>query len=210
MARRNDHSREELTRLTLDTVKLFLDKHPLEELSLRKIAADIGYVPSTLINLFGSLGGLLLAANAETLDELHRLSTIAVKNEKNPRMALLKLARITLAFARRHPQRWQMVFTRKATGQGETPDWYQMRINRLFALLTEQLSRLGSVKNLQKLHLASRVLWAGIHGICLQEVEDRLFTDNITTGEQMLGSLLENYLDHWAKSVQTKSAVAPA
>lgn len=47
MARRNDHTREELVSMTLEQVKNFLADHPHHALSLRKVAAMIGYVPST-------------------------------------------------------------------------------------------------------------------------------------------------------------------
>lgn len=39
MARRNDHTREELVNMTLEQVKNFLNQHPHHELSLRKVAA---------------------------------------------------------------------------------------------------------------------------------------------------------------------------
>ncbi|NVO99037.1 TetR/AcrR family transcriptional regulator, partial [Photobacterium damselae subsp. damselae] len=42
MARRNDHTREELVNMTLEQVKNFLNEHPHHELSLRKVAAMIG------------------------------------------------------------------------------------------------------------------------------------------------------------------------
>ena len=70
MARRNDHTREELVSLTLKTVKEFLGSHSYHELSLRKIATMIGYVPSTLVNVFGNYNLLLLHVVAQTLDEL--------------------------------------------------------------------------------------------------------------------------------------------
>ena len=70
MARRNDHTREELVALTLETVKEFLKDNSYHELSLRKIATMIGYVPSTLVNVFGNYNLLLLHAVAQTLDEL--------------------------------------------------------------------------------------------------------------------------------------------
>ena len=70
MARRNDHTREELISITLNTVKEFLNDNSYHELSLRKVANMIGYVPSTLVNVFGSYNLLLLHAVAQTLDEL--------------------------------------------------------------------------------------------------------------------------------------------
>ena len=60
MARRNDHTREELIELALEQVKTFLADHSYRELSLRQVAAMIGYAPSTLVNLFGSYNLLLL------------------------------------------------------------------------------------------------------------------------------------------------------
>ncbi len=82
MARRNDHTREELVALTLDRVKQFLDTHSYHELSLRKVATMIGYVPSTLVNVFGNYNLLLLHVVAQTLDELAQEAQQAVKSTK--------------------------------------------------------------------------------------------------------------------------------
>lgn len=38
MARRNDHSHQEIREMALDNVKLFLNEHSHHELSLRKLA----------------------------------------------------------------------------------------------------------------------------------------------------------------------------
>lgn len=81
MARRNDHTREELINLTLTTVKNFLDENSYHELSLRKIANMIGYVPSTLVNIFGNYNLLLLHAVAQTLDELSQEALNATKQK---------------------------------------------------------------------------------------------------------------------------------
>ncbi len=89
MARRNDHTREELVNLTLTTVKDFLDENSYHELSLRKIANMIGYVPSTLVNIFGNYNLLLLHAVAQTLDELQQEAVKATKNSKDAHQAYL-------------------------------------------------------------------------------------------------------------------------
>ncbi len=199
MARRNDHSKDELQRLTLATVKDFLRLHPAQELSLRKVAKLIGYSPATVINSFGSYSDLLLAANAETLDELHLLSTVAIREEKHPQPALKKLARIQLGFARKYPYRWQLAFEHRIPVHKELPDWHQMRINRLFALFTEQLSRIEGRRNLQNIHIASRVIWAGVHGICLLAAGKGVISEKHTSGEQLIDSLLDNYMMSWAR-----------
>ena len=198
MARRNEHTREELQQLALRATRDFLLHYPPHELSLRKIARLIGYSPATVINSFGSYGQLLLAANADTLDEVHYLSRMAVKDETNPQQAMRKLARIYLGYARKYPHRWRLAFEHKVTDKDYVPEWQQQRINRLFALFTEQLSRCAAGKrSLQDIHIASRVIWAGVHGICLLSTEGGVVSEKNSSGEQMLDSLLSNYLSHW-------------
>ena len=62
MARRKDHSPEELKALVIEAVLGFLQEQPAEKLSLRQLAKMVGYSPGTLINLFGSYAHLILAA----------------------------------------------------------------------------------------------------------------------------------------------------
>ncbi len=201
MARRNDHTRDELQRLTLKVVKDFLTLYPPQEMSLRKVAKLIGYAPATVINTFGSYGDLLLAANAETLDELHSLSAAAVRNETQPRTALRKLARIYLAYARKYPHRWHLAFEHRIPDQKVLPEWQKSRIDRLFALFAEQLSRTGARKSLQDIHIASRVLWAGVHGICLLAAGGAVLQEKNATGEQMLDMFLNSFLESYTQPV---------
>ena len=70
MARRKDHTPEELKALVLGQVLEFLQHEPADNLSLRKLAKMVGYSPGTLLNLFGSYAHLILAANALTLDQI--------------------------------------------------------------------------------------------------------------------------------------------
>ncbi|MCL6268579.1 WHG domain-containing protein [Sansalvadorimonas sp. 2012CJ34-2] len=208
MARRNDHSKDELQRLALATVKDFLNLYPSQDLSLRKVAKLIGYSPATIINCFGSYGDLLLAANAETLDELHLLSNVAVREEVYPQVALRKLARIQLGFARKYPHRWQLAFEHRIPVHKALPEWHQMRIDRLFALFTEQLSRIEGRKKLQDIHIASRVIWAGVHGICLLAAGGGVISEKHTSGEQMIDSLLDNYLKSWVSNGQLSTTTS--
>ena len=200
MARRNDHSKDELQRLALTAVKNFLSIYPPQDLSLRKVAKLIGYAPATVINTFGSYGELLQAANSETLDELHTLSAIAIRDENNPQIALRKLSRVYLAYARKYPYRWHLAFEHRIPDQKVLPEWQKSRIDRLFALFTEQLSRSSALsspgvkRNLQDIHIASRVVWAGVHGICLLSAGGGALQEKHATGEQMLDSFLQNYM----------------
>ncbi len=205
MAKRNDHSKEELQRMTLAAAKQFLTSQPVENMSLRKLAKSVGYAPATLLKVFGSYANLLQMANAEVLDELHELSCAAVRGEHRPRTALRKLSQVHLTYVRQYPYRWLLVFEHRMPDKVPVPEWKESRINRLFSLFAEQLSRARRRDSLQSIHIASRVLWAGVHGICLLSVSGGVFREKYITGEQMLALFLDNFMDSHFSTNKTDS-----
>jgi hypothetical protein len=44
---------------------------------------------------------------------------------------------------------------------------------------------------------ASRVLWAGVHGITLLSVDDKFFTSEPIDGGVLIKDLISNYLKSW-------------
>ena len=54
MARRKDHTHEQIQALAIAALQQHLAEQPLGNMSLRKLARRIGYSPGTLINVFGS------------------------------------------------------------------------------------------------------------------------------------------------------------
>ncbi|USD64453.1 TetR-like C-terminal domain-containing protein [Vibrio sp. SCSIO 43136] len=196
MARRNDHTREELIALTLENVKNFLSEHPHHELSLRKVANMIGYVPSTLVNVFGNYNLLLLRAVAQTLDELAEEAGNAVANAQSPIEALHKLAHCYHDFAMAHPYRWQLIFQHTMNGE-ELPEWQSERINGMTGMLESLLRPIIPAQADTSVEHASRVLWAGVHGITLLSVDDKFFSASPIEGKVLIDNLLRNYLSEW-------------
>ncbi|GEM74820.1 TetR/AcrR family transcriptional regulator [Vibrio sagamiensis] len=196
MARRNDHTREELIKLTLITVKNFLSEHSYHELSLRKVANMIGYVPSTLVNVFGNYNLLLLHVVAQTIDELQAESFEAINKSTDIRQTLFELAFCYHNFAQRHPYRWQLVFEHDMNG-AELPQWHAKRINDMTGMLESLLAQLAPNKSAPEILQASRVLWSGVHGITLLSVDDKFFTDTPIDGKELINNLLSNYLNSW-------------
>ncbi|MCE0494679.1 TetR/AcrR family transcriptional regulator [Vibrio salinus] len=196
MARRNDHTREELINLTLNTVKEFLNDHSYHELSLRKIANMIGYVPSTLVNIFGNYNLLLLHAVAQTLDELAMEAKAVVCPSQSPTDALKELAYCYHSFALRYPYRWQLIFEHNMNGE-TLPDWQTERINTMTTMLEGLLKQIGPTHSEEEVIKASRVLWAGVHGITLLSVDDKFFAGTNVDGKALIDNLLTQYLKTW-------------
>lgn len=196
MARRNDHTREELVALTLDRVKQFLDTHSYHELSLRKVATMIGYVPSTLVNVFGNYNLLLLHVVAQTLDELAQEAHQAVKSTTYPKDALYQLAYCYHDFAKRNPYRWQLIFEHNMNGE-MLPEWQAQRINNMTSMLEDLLKVIAPLRSEQEVLQASRVLWSGVHGITILSVDDKFFANEPIDGNALINNLLNHYLANW-------------
>ncbi|WP_033928682.1 TetR/AcrR family transcriptional regulator [Vibrio cholerae] len=196
MARRNDHTREELVALTLDRVKQFLDTHSYHELSLRKVATMIGYVPSTLVNVFGNYNLLLLHVVAQTLDELAQEAQQAVKSTTYPKDALYQLAYCYHDFAKRNPYRWQLIFEHNMNGE-MLPEWQAQRINNMTNMLEDLLKVIAPLRSEQEVLQASRVLWSGVHGITILSVDDKFFANEPIDGNALINNLLNHYLANW-------------
>ncbi|WP_158107583.1 TetR/AcrR family transcriptional regulator [Vibrio furnissii] len=196
MARRNDHTREELVSLTLKTVKEFLGSHSYHELSLRKIATMIGYVPSTLVNVFGNYNLLLLHVVAQTLDELSSEAKAVVCQGKDPEQALYKLAYCYHDFAQKNPHRWQLIFEHNMNGE-ELPEWQAERIDTMTSMLEGLLKVIAPQRSDSEILRTSRVLWSGVHGITLLSVDDKFFASEPIDGKALIEDLLSNYLANW-------------
>lgn len=196
MARRNDHTREELVSLTLKTVKEFLGSHSYHELSLRKIATMIGYVPSTLVNVFGNYNLLLLHVVAQTLDELSSEAKAVVSLCKDPEQALYQLAYCYHDFAQKNPYRWQLIFEHNMNGE-VLPEWQAERIDTMTSMLEGLLKVIAPQRSDSEILRTSRVLWSGVHGITLLSVDDKFFAAEPIDGKALIEDLLSNYLANW-------------
>lgn len=196
MARRNQHSREELQALAVHAVRELVAEQGLAKLSVRKVAERIRYTPGMLYHVFANLDDLILHANAATLDAL--LAEIETVNTGSPQQALHHMASAYLALAREQTALWQMVFMHRMQKAAPVPDWYQQRTASLFAQVEQQMARLADGQSAQAIHLAARTLWSSVHGIAVLAAENKLDVAGDVDEQAMLDSLLENYLNTWA------------
>lgn len=196
MARRNDHTHHEIRHMALENVKVFLDEHSHHELSLRKLAKSIGYVPSTLVNIFGSYNLLLLRAIAQTLDEIMLQVNQGLENSATPEEALKAIAYCYYNFAQQHPNRWRLVFQHNMNGEA-LPDWQENRISQMMNVLEEIIKTINPTKAQSEIEQSSRVIWASVHGITLLSLDDLLFSSTPIDGHLLIDNLLLNYINQW-------------
>ncbi|MAS24921.1 MAG: TetR family transcriptional regulator [Oceanospirillaceae bacterium] len=216
MPRRQDHTAQELTEMAIQAVAAHLQSAPASQLSLRKVARDIGYSPGTLINLFGSYDLLLLAFNARTLDAIqHQLLSAIQQSAKNSSNSVIDqlaaAAGCYCDYARSHQHAWRLLFEHRLADDQPLPDWQAQRIATLFTLIEDSLRRLNPEASSTACQTAARVIWSGVHGIATLMLDNKLFMASAdhnpdsaaTHSEQLIRSLLQHYLTDWCQHHQT-------
>lgn len=180
MARRADHTREELKELILAASSQIIASEGFTDLTARRIAQDIGYAPGTIYNVFGSMEDIYLALNAQTLDRLYDVLRSPACNDPSlpPLENLKRMARIYEAFAREHHNHWLMLFNSRLPDQRQEEEWYQSKIDRLFGplenLLTPLISPVKNDDNTRQIKIATRTLFSAVHGMCFLQETGRL------------------------------------
>ncbi len=199
MARRSDHTRDELREMAVTAAEQLLDKKGIAALSARKVAAAIGYSVGALYLVFKNLDDLCWHINARTMERL--LEALKEGEKGDPRAVLKGYARVYLSFAEALPHRWSLMFEHQAPDGILAPDWVEASIDALFSGVEQQLQLLHPKADPQAVRLAARTLWGGVHGIALLKLRGKLFLSEPDSARQMMDSLIDRYLDGWAEEV---------
>jgi len=194
MARRSDHSREELREMAITAAEQIVVEQGYEGLSARKVAAAIGYTVGTLYLVFENLDDLILHINARTLDRLHANMNASQTQFNDASDRLLQLGRVYIRFADDDPHRWAMVFEHRFSEDQVVPAWYQEKIARMFALVEEGLEPLAGQHTRDEITQAARALWGGVHGICILALNDNLGVTGVDSVQDLTKTLITNYL----------------
>ncbi|MFO1242465.1 MAG: TetR/AcrR family transcriptional regulator [Rickettsiales bacterium] len=196
MARRSDHSRDELKALMIKAGLDLIRKDGLSGFSARKVAGKVGYTVGSVYHVFGSYDTLMLEMNAVTLDALKGdvLSALERTHRKEP---LQVLANGYYEFARKNYAQWTALFEYRLQTEKKLPEWYRTKLRELFCLIEEQLLAYC----MDSKHEARRhayVLWAGIHGICVLGLSGRLSV----VGGQSTHALIQTFLKHYVMGIK--------
>lgn len=206
MARRSDHSREQIRQMALDAAEGIVATEGYKGLSTRKVASAIGYTVGTLYLVFDSQEDLVLQLNGRTLDALYEWMRARRGHATTPRDNLLALADAYIAYAESETPRWNMLFEYVAAEGNHLADWYQAKLGKVFGLVEAALKPLAAQRSTQELQRAARVLWASVHGICTLKIRHRMeLAGGQTTGE-MAQMLIDNFLVGFVEMAPAGSA----
>jgi AcrR family transcriptional regulator len=193
MARRSDHSREEIRELALSAAEAIVAEQGFTGLSARKIAGAIGYTVGTIYLVFKNLDDLIMQVNARTLEKLYEEVSQKGNSTQN-KETLRRFGHAYYNFANENPHLWSLIFEHHVAGGGELIPELGERIGTLFQMVEAEIKALNPKKKKQSVHRAALALWSGVHGITILAISDKLFMAEDVSPPEMIDQLIENFL----------------
>jgi AcrR family transcriptional regulator len=198
MARRSDHSRDEIKEMALKAALDILENEGGKGLSARKVASAIGYTVGTLYLVFDNQRDMVLHINAMSLDDLDTWFEKHTSTCATPAECLQQLADAYIGYAMAKGARWNLLVDPLVDEGDEMPDWYMARLGHLFGRVESVLLPLTARHSEREIQQAARVLWAGVHGICTLKIRQRLDLAGGQTTSEMTQMLIKNFLKGFA------------
>lgn len=191
MARRSDHTREELRALALKSARAIVREEGVSRLSTRKVADKIGYTSGTLYQVFRNRDDLVEQMNAETLHMLFEKCS-PVQSDRTIHDRLSILANGFVAFANERPDEWAAVINYTYATDHEWSKLYDKNLEQLLGLLVEATAELYTESGCTNQMTDVRLLWQSLYGIFSLGAANRLGKDQSV--EASVDALIELYL----------------
>jgi AcrR family transcriptional regulator len=200
MGRRSSHTPEQLRELILEAATSLIEEHGLVGLSAREIARRIGYSPGTLYNVFSDLDDLVLTIEMALLDRLAQRLT-DVPKAGDPVQHLCDLSEAYLAFTQEKPRLWNLLLEHHMPNEWQVPPAFKARLDALLAEIEKAIAPIVGNNDPETIYRATRVLWAGIHGITSLATAPKL--SNVTP--ELASSLVDNMIRTYSAGLQEQA-----
>ncbi|HEY4113897.1 MAG TPA: WHG domain-containing protein [Rhizomicrobium sp.] len=160
MARRSDHSRDELAAMVVGGARAIAQKKGWRGVSMRGIAARIGYAPGSIYNAVGDIDDVLLRVNADTLTRLLTALEEAAAHAQPGVDGALAIANAYVTFVMAHPKLWAALIERSPPVPA--PDWYAEPRARLVEVVAHVIA--PTFPDAAERRRAVLALWASLQG----------------------------------------------
>ena len=166
MARRSDHSREELAGLVREAARAIAAIEGWRGVTMRAIATRIGYAPGSIYNAVGDLDAVLLRVNAGTLEDLGGWVEDAVRR-CGPDAAVIQralaIADSYMRFVTENARLWASVLERVPAADSPVSDWYAAPRARLIEIVAASIAPLYPEAKARRRAVVA--LWAALQGV---------------------------------------------
>lgn len=201
MAKRSEHSLEELKAMVLDAAETIVIEEGFSGLKVRKIAMEIGYTVGSIYMVFANMADLIMHINARTLDAI--AAQLEQVQDSSPELSIELLSRTYLSYASQNFNRWSNIFECPLVTNAEIPGWFQEKIDNVPAPVYAKFTELAPELSEDHRKRAATALWCGIHGICVLSLTGKQDAERINDIEETIVFLVRNFMRGWVAGSNT-------
>ena len=172
VARRLEHSREEITEMVTAAAERLGSAEGLRGITMRRLAASVGYAPNSIYHSVGDIDIVILRLNARTLAKLTRALKRRLTAGQTAEEAVMALVDGYMAFVRANARLWSILVDYLPRRARAFPDWYQAAFAEPFAVVDGVLASFFPEAEDRRRSVA--LLWATLHGIAQLSVTGKL------------------------------------
>ena len=191
MARRSDHTREELRNLILESARRIVQTDGIETLTARKIAAGTGYTAGTIYQHFEGMDDLVHQLNGGTLLSLYE-HCAGLDLVGSPGENLTTLANSFVEFAEARRNEWEAVISYRYGPDHEWSENYDSIVSKLLGLMGQATIALYSEDDTALQLKDMRLLWVSLYGAFTLNTPGRLGKEQSLP--EIIDSLVRMYL----------------
>jgi len=201
MARRSEHSQQEIKQMVLQAAEDIVHEQGFSALKVRKIAADIGYTVGSIYMVFANMNDLNMHIKARTWQKL--LLYLEQNLDEPVALATIeKSAAAYLDFTVLNKGLWCMLFEHQPLMGEVVPDWYLQQSNQVFEFFYVLLKQMHSRHSDEQVHLAAQVLVKGIQGVCMQLMMQQQSIENIKLARADIALLVDCFMRGWVRGTE--------
>ncbi|MDG2091220.1 MAG: TetR/AcrR family transcriptional regulator [Gammaproteobacteria bacterium] len=189
MARRSDHSKEELKELSILHAYELVEEKGEAGFKARDIAKRMGYTVGTIYYIFGNMENLRFHVYGAILDLFHEEIAKGISNKRNKLNYHIKKY---VQFSQDYQNLWLFLYGLDDMTQNDIPDWYLDKIHRFFCMIVEAL--LPHIKQKRKAPKAAQTILTSIHGMCILSIRGNRVRDGEFNLEAMAKHMITTYL----------------
>lgn len=159
----------------IDMALDILEQEGLQQLSLRKIAKEVGVSHNAPYRWFKTREELLVSVTIRIFEELQLLLRSILNHPSgNPAADLMNMSRVYFNFARSHPQKYRLVSGGAIENSGQYPNLLGKAIEslQLVSGFLEEHKRTGFFKLDDSMKMSIHFVSA-VHGYCSLVIEER-------------------------------------
>jgi AcrR family transcriptional regulator len=173
MARRADHSKEELARLVVDTAEELIAEEGIDKFSARSLSNAIGYTVGTLYHHFKDLDDIVTQVNTRTLVGLAQAFAGATPSD-DPRQMLHNYADAFLGYIQLKRNLWNTLFEFRRKQGIDVPPWYVEAIASLIRIIAQCFIEIRPDLDEKVARQSGQLVFASIHSVVSLDSSGRL------------------------------------